>query len=263
MLVDTHTHVNFKPFHEDGVSVMEEVRKRGMQIIVPGSQIDTSRRAVAYAEQYPETVFACIGVHPIHIKKYPFDAPAYGQLAEHEAVVGIGEIGIDAFHLPKDAKQRRAMLAHQEEQFRAQVDFALARELPLMLHCRNAYDEELAILRTYDRTFRGQIHSFEGTIAQVDAYLALGFNVGFTGTITYPENTSIREVVEHVPLERVHIETDAPYLAPVPHRREKNFPWYVEHIARTIAEVKESTYEEVGRATAENARRVFNLPQPQ
>lgn len=290
-LIDIHTHINFNAFREDGHEVARRTLDRGVWMILVGSQIDTSRRALEYARQYEQGVYAAAGLHPIHLvetevdrdemnaaegvpgfttRKEEFDYDAYRDLARDPKVVAIGECGLDYYRL-RDTEEIKKK---QAETFRKQI--ALARDVkkPLMIHCRNAYEDLLAILRE-EKAYEvgGDIHFFAGDWEIAKQFLDFGFHLSFTGVITFPprrtEMSSARlseaganqydEVIKKTPLDRIMTETDAPYVAPVPYRGKRNEPLYVEEVARRIAAIKGISLEEAARATAENAIRLFKL----
>ena len=284
-LIDIHTHVNFNAFRDDGHEVARRTLEAGIWMIMVGSQIDTSRRAVEYARQYEQGVYAAVGLHPIHLvelevdreeigapqevparppdwsvgqgfktRKEEFDEAIYRDLARDSKVVAIGECGLDYYRLrdTEDIKKK------QTETFRKQI--ALAREVkkPLMIHCRNAYEDLLAILREEKADeIGGDIHFFAGDWEIAKQFLDFGFYLSFTGVITFANQYD--EVIQKTPLDRIMIETDAPYVAPVPYRGKRNEPLYVEEVARRIAAIKGLSLEEVARTTSENAMRLFNL----
>ena len=274
-LIDVHTHINFNAFREDGHEVVRRTLEAGVWMVLVGSQIDTSRRALEYARQYERGVYAAVGLHPIHLgemevdidqmnaadgvpgfttRKEEFDYQAYRDLALDPKVVAIGECGLDYYRL-RDTEEIKKK---QAETFRKQV--ALAREVkrPLMIHCRNAYEDLLAILREERANeIGGDIHFFAGDWEIAKQFLDLGFYLSFTGVITFANQYD--DTIKKVPLNRIMIETDAPYVAPVPHRGKRNEPLYVEEVARRIAVIKGIALEEAVHATSENALRLFRL----
>ena len=274
-LIDVHTHINFNAFREDGHEVVRRTLKAGVWMVLVGSQIDTSRRALEYARQYERGVYAAVGLHPIHLvemevdrdemnaadgvpgfttRKEEFDYRVYRDLTLDKKVVAIGECGLDYYRL-RDTEEIKKK---QAETFRKQV--ALAREVkkPLMIHCRNAYEDLLAILREERANeIGGDIHFFAGDWEIAKQFLDLGFYLSFTGVITFANQYD--DTIKKVPLNRIMIETDAPYVAPVPHRGKRNEPLYVEEVARRIAAIKGIALEEAVHATSENALRLFRL----
>lgn len=274
-LVDVHTHVNFNAFQEDGHEVVRRTLEHSVWMILVGSQIDTSRRASEYARQYDKGVYAAVGLHPIHLvetkvdreemnaaegvpgfttRKEEFDYDAYRALARDPKTVAIGECGLDYYRLrdTEEIKKRQA------ETFRKQIVLAREVKKPLMIHCRNAYEDLLAILREERASeIGGDIHFFAGDWEIAKQFLDLGFYLSFTGVITFADQYD--EVIQKASLDRIMTETDAPYVSPAPYRGKRNEPLYVEEVARRIAAIKSVSLEEAARATAENALRLFRL----
>lgn len=274
-LVDIHTHLNFNAFREDGHEVARRTLERDVWMILVGSQIDTSRRALEYARQYEQGVYAAVGLHPIHLvelkvdreemdasqdvpgfitRKEEFDYGMYRALAKDPKTVAIGECGLDYYRLHDTEEIKKK----QTETFRKQI--ALAREVkkPLMIHCRNAYEDLLAILREEKADeIGGDIHFFAGGWEIAKQFLDFGFHLSFTGVITFADQYD--EVIKKAPLDRIMTETDAPYVAPVPYRGKRNEPLYVEEVARRIAAIKGISLEKAAYATSENAMRLFKL----
>ncbi|MDP3244063.1 MAG: TatD family hydrolase [bacterium] len=305
MIIDAHAHVNFNAYKKDAPEVIRRALDNNTWLINAGSQITTSERAVEIANQYPQGVYACVGLHPIHLSDFSvdedehdvhfkprqekFDYDAYYKLAQNKKVVGIGEIGLDFFHLdsaPPD--QLENLKKQQKEIFIKQIDLAREVGLPLMLHCRgsrknpeDAYWEMLEILREEKSLsnspfakgrelilspFRkggqwgisGVIHCFTSTLEIAKAFIDLGFCVGFTGIVTYSNAKDVQKVATELPLEKIIIETDCPYLAPQPVRGQRNEPLYVKHVAEKIATLKKFPLAEVEKTTFENTLRVFS-----
>ncbi len=274
-LVDIHAHVNFNAFKDDGDAVIRRALDAGVWMLLVGSQIDTSRRALEYAETYEEGVYAVVGLHPIHLSEAEvdraeidagegvsgfktrverFNYDAYRTIAEHPKTVAIGECGLD-YYRGRDTDEAKKL---QAETFRQQV--ALAREVgkPLMIHCRNAYEDLLAILcEEKADEIGGDIHFFAGSWEVAKQFLELGFYLSFTGVITFARDYD--EVLKKAPLERIMTETVSPYVTPIPHRGKRNEPLYVEYVARQIAEIKGVPAEDVFTQTTQNARRIFKI----
>jgi len=210
--------------------------------------------AIRLADDYP-TVYAALGTHP-HDAKYVNQngLEELKALASHPKVVAIGETGLDYYYLhsPKEA---------QKEAFRAFIGIANELSVPLILHVRDAHKDALSILKKEGPPGKGGVaHCFSGSYEAAKELLDSGFYISFTGVITFPNANSLREVVQKVPVERMLIETDAPYLTPVPHRGKRNEPSYVKYVAEKVAEVKGLSLQDVGRITTLNAKRLFNLP---
>lgn len=265
-LIDAHTHLNFAAFDEDRDFVVRRTLAEGVWCVNVGTQAATARRAIEMAHQY-EGMFAAVGQHPIHVDKIlhdpdevdektaasHFDYEELKKIAADPKVVAIGECGLDYFH-SKDAAEHKK----QEEVFRQHV--ALARELkkPLMIHCRDAYDDLLKILKEQKaEEVGGDIHFFAGNWEIAQKFLDLGFHLSFTGVITFARDYD--EVVRRMPLERLMIETDAPYVAPAPYRGKRNEPLFVSEVAKKVAELRGLTYNEVAAATVANARKLFDI----
>jgi TatD DNase family protein len=258
MFVDSHAHIDGEEFEADRDEVVARARGAGVRAILNVGTGDPHggnfERAVAVAERY-EGVYASVGVHP-------HDARLYDEAAERlllefirgRRVVAVGEIGLD-YHYdnsPRDV---------QREVFARQLRLARAEGLPVIIHSRDADEETLEILRTeYEGTERGGVmHCFGGGPALAEGALALGFYISFAGNVTFKKADALREVARTVPLERLLVETDCPYLAPVPHRGRRNEPAYVVETARFLAELRGVRDEELGRTTSENFLRLFGV----
>lgn len=262
MLIDTHAHLNFRAYRKDRPEVIARCLKEGMKVINVGSQQQNSLAAVELARQYPGNLFAAVGFHPIHVVDTDFVAPDFEKLlAENEKyIVAIGEVGLDYYRLPEDKRLKEETISKQRETFRFFIGLARQHSLPLILHCRDAYADLLEELKGAELKSGGVVHCFLGNRSLARKFLDLGLHLGFTGIITFADNNELLEVVKEVPLDRILIETDAPYLAPGPFRRQRNEPPYVRYVAEKIAELKGISYDEVVRQTAENAVRLFRLP---
>ncbi|OGL89353.1 hypothetical protein A3H75_02170 [Candidatus Uhrbacteria bacterium RIFCSPLOWO2_02_FULL_51_9] len=276
---DTHCHLHFKAFDQDRDEVLVRCNERSMRMIAVGTQRDTSRAALELAQKNPGYIFASVGLHPVHLhprfvdeqegafvsREEDFDANYYRALARAPEVVAIGETGLDFYHMPDDVP-RDVVIKKQHDVFLAHI--ALAQEVgkPLIIHCREAYRELADVIeRQYGANIvRGTVHCFTGNEEEVERLIALGFYIGFTGVITFPPKASnpetqarLLEAVRRVPLERLLVETDAPYLAPAAYRGKKCEPWMVEEVVKKIAELKEIDASVVEAATAENAANLF------
>jgi TatD DNase family protein len=280
---DTHCHAQFSAYTDDADFVVQETLQANTWMILVGTQSTTSQNAITIAKRFSEGVFAAIGLHPNHLhvmhfdedelsvqtRSERFDTQYYDALARDPHVVAVGECGIDLYRLP-ESLDRDAVLETQKEQFRLQIAFADTHNLPLIIHCRDAHKEVLAILRdTIARggaKRRGVVHSFTGTWQEAEQYVALGFYIGFNGIITFPPrktapeaHEALLEAVRNVPLDRLLIETDAPYLSPVPKRGERNHPAHVRYVAERVAQLRGVTVEEIAARTTENARKLFSI----
>ena len=267
---DTHTHVNFEAFKDDREAAMQRAIDAGTWMINVGTQVDTSREAAELALQYPHGVFAAIGLHPVHTyqqmldeeeshfhsRAEVFDAAEYEKLLNPK-VVAVGEIGLDYFRLPEDAKS--TAIAGQKTEFIKQLQFAKQHNLPVIIHCREAYEDVLAILREYYAGAPGVIHSFTDTWETAKKFLDFGFYVALNGILTFDKTGKLAQVAQKTPLDRLLIETDAPYLTPPPFRGKRNEPSYVRYVADKIAECRNISGEEAATATFANAMALFQI----
>lgn len=277
--IDVHTHINFSAFKDDGDEVIKRTLEKGVWMILVGSQASTSKRAVEYAQKHPEGVYAIVGLHPIHtqemnidpdeeeasvgVKPFKtaaeiFDSEFYKNLiGSSKKIVGIGECGLDYAWLGKEQGAR----SKQQEAFEAQIEFALEFGLPVMVHCRNADDDLISILKKYKGRFgerlRGDIHFFSSDWEHAKEYLDLGLYLSFPGVVTFVHDRD--ETIKNMPLDRILVETDAPYVAPHPYRGKRNEPLYVEETAKRISEIRSISFEEVAEATTTNARKLFGI----
>ncbi len=256
MLIDTHTHLDDARFDADREAVLTRAREAGVGAFVTiGCDLATSRAAVALAEQYP-FVYAAIGVHP-HEVKHIGDGwyDELRRLAQHPKVVAYGEIGLD-YHYNHSAPQE------QRHRFREQIGLARELKLPLVIHTREAQVDTITILREERASEVGGVfHCFSGDAGLAKDALDIGFYLSFSGIITFQNATMLRDIAKTVPPDRLLIETDCPYLTPVPYRGRRNEPAYVTLVAKTLAAVRTSseTAEDIGRITTENACRLFRI----
>lgn len=258
--IDIHCHLDFKDYDPDKEGVFARIREQEVGAITIGCDLESSKRAVKIAEEN-ENVWACIGVHPADNHLEIWNEEEFEKLAQSKKVVAVGECGLDYFRLPKEEDKIKEEKERQIKIFRNQIDFALKHNLPLMLHCRNAYDEVLDILNEYKKEagekLRGNAHFFAGNVEQAQRFVAIGFTMSFTGVITFTHDYD--EVVKSLPIESIMSETDAPFVAPVPYRGKRNEPVYVIEVVRKLAELKGLTEQEMALKTIENAHRVFKL----
>ncbi|MBI2100486.1 MAG: TatD family hydrolase [Candidatus Vogelbacteria bacterium] len=246
-LIDAHAHLQFPQFGDDRAQVIERTRAAGIGVINVGTDLETSRQAVILAEQN-EKMWATVGIHPTDIDQ-EFDEVAFLTLARHKKVVAIGECGLDYFHLKGDKKRKK-----QIEIFERQIELAKTVNKPLMIHCRNAYSEVLSILSNFQYPI-SNLHFFAGDWPTARKFLDLGCTLSFTGVITFTNQYD--EVIEKMPLDRLLIETDCPFVAPAPYRGKRNEPSYVIEVARRVAELQSSSFEAIAATTLANTRRLF------
>lgn len=267
--IDIHSHVNFSAFDEDREAVIARARDNNVSFIGIGTDIHTSRQVVQMAEQY-ENAYAIVGLHPVYVNETrdkaglpgeDFNLEEYRSLAQHPRVVGIGECGLDFFHIEGDTGDFKA---RQQAAFEAQLSLALELGKPVMIHCRDAYTSTIKTLRAFQEKtggkLRGNFHFFAGTLQNAKDILELGFTMSFTGVITFAPQ--YRELVEFVPLDKMHAETDAPYVAPVPFRGKRNEPLYVIEVVKKIAEIKGLSIKEVTEQLAKNTEKLFGITLP-
>jgi len=254
-LVDTHAHLDSGQFDADRETVIQRALDQGIgHLVTVGCDLESSRASVAIAASHP-TIYAAVGIHP-HDAPQATDegiAELRRLIRTEKKIVAVGEIGLDFY-------RDRAPRDRQRDAFRRQIRLAHEIGLPIIVHDRDAHDEVLAILREEKANeVGGVLHCFSGDLAIAKACLDLGFHISFTGSISYPKNEAIREVVKAVSIDRMLVETDCPYLAPQPHRGRRNEPAFVRHTAETIAEVKGLTVEDVARITTLNAFTLFGI----
>jgi len=250
MLIDTHAHLDFNHFDKDREEVIKRALEGGVgKIINVGTNLESSRKSLSLAEEF-DNIYAAVSLHPIDVEKEEFNANVWLELAQQEKVVAIGETGLDFFHSSNKNKQK--------EIFQKLIEIAKKVKKPLIIHNREADDEILEIISKSELPEkRGVIHCFSRGYEIAEKFLNLGFLISFTGNITY--NKEPPSSVEKVPLEKIMIETDCPFMAPLPFRGKRNEPLYVKYVAEKIAEVKGVSFEKVAEITTQNAKRLFNV----
>lgn len=261
MLIDTHTHLDDTRYDADREETIARARDAGVgTLITIGCDLATSRAAVALADRHP-FVYATVGVHP-HEAQHVADTwyLELERLSRHARVVAYGEIGLDYHYNHSPPHLQRA-------RFREQIGLARELRLPLVIHTREAQADTVTILKEEGaRDVGGVFHCFSGDDWLAKQALDLGFSLSLSGVLTFRNAEPLREIVRWVPLDRLLVETDCPYLAPVPHRGKRNEPAYVRHVAETIATVRSAdqpiTVEEIGRLTSQNACRLFRIGGP-
>lgn len=247
-LFDSHCHLYFEQFDADREAVLARMQEKGMGAVVIGTDYETSKQALELAKQH-DFLWASVGLHPNEKEEW---IDRYEELAKDPKVVAIGECGLDYFRSEKSASQK--------ERFEAQIELALSVKKPLVVHCRNAHEDMVAVLRDYmgnHKELQVVIHFFTGSGELAQQYLDLGCYLSFPGPITYTDMYD--ESIRVCPLDKMLIETDAPFAAPVPFRGKRNEPSYVEHVAAKIAVVKGISVEELAKQTTTNAQKVFQL----
>ena len=253
LIFDTHAHYDDAQFDADREALLSAMPENGVGLILdPGCDLESSRAAIALAEQYPH-VYAAVGYHPENCAPYTdADLDILRRLAQHPKVVAIGEIGLDYYWEQNPPKE------FQQAVFRAQLALARELDLPVIVHDREAHADCLAIVKEFPGV-RGVFHCYSGSVEMARELWKLGWYTGFDGPVTYKNARKTVEVAAEVPLERLLLETDSPYMAPVPKRGTRNDSRNIAHIAAKIAEVRGMTADEVIRIAADNGKRLFGI----
>lgn len=254
MLFDTHVHLNADQFEEDVVEVINRAKENGIEwMTVVGFDRPTIKKAMKLAETY-EFIYASVGWHPVDaIDMTEEDLSWIEELASHPKVVAIGEMGLD-YYWDKSPKEV------QKEVFRKQIQLAKRVDLPIVIHNRDATQDVVDILREENASEVGGImHCYGGSVEIAKECIDMNFMISLGGPVTFKNAKKPKEVAAEIPLEHLLIETDAPFLAPHPHRGKRNEPAYVKLVAEQIAELKGITVEEVGNKTTENAKKIFKI----
>lgn len=256
MYIDSHCHINFPDFADKLPDLLGRMADNQVShALCISVELEKFPEIRALAETHAN-VFASVGVHPDHEDCTEPTVAQLIALADHPKVVAIGETGLDYFRLTGD-------LEWQRERFRTHIRAARAAHKPLVIHTRAAADDTLRLMREEQAGEAGGVmHCFTESLAVAEAAIALGFYISFSGIVTFKNAAALREVAASIPLERILIETDSPYLAPVPHRGKTNEPGFVKHVAEEIARVRGTTVEVIGAATTENFFRLFAAARP-
>ena len=284
---DVHTHVQFAAFQDDYKDVIARALDLGVWMVNVGTQINTSKRAIEIAKEYGEGIYASVGLHPIHTEASfhdteelgdgesakaftsrgeDFNYEEYKKLALDLKVVAIGECGLDYYRITN----HETGIMKQKKIFEEQIKLSAELKKPLMIHCREAFADLIEILQASRFTFHapGIVHFFSGTTEDAAKLLDMGFSFSFGGVVTYPSRLAeqrrgemgaknYEELVKYVPMDRILLETDAPYVAPVPYRGKRNEPAYVIEVAKRVSEIKSINIEEAAASTTANAERIF------
>ena len=285
MLVETHAHLDYPDFANDFDDVLRRATEAGVtRIITIGTSVESSRRAIDLAEKH-SNIFAVIGVHPAYAEESAEDViTPLRELAENPRVVAIGETGLDYHHLPsiEAAKEKKVQVfarvlqgeteeeieasiqdgaykSRQASLFQQQLDLALELGLNLVIHQRDAWDDTLEIMRPYSGKLRGVFHCFGGSLEQANEVVDLGHLVSFTGIVTFKNGASVREVAARIPLWKFMVETDCPYLAPVPFRGKRCEPAHTRIVAETIAAARGISLDDVAAMTTQTAQEFFRF----
>lgn len=261
-MIDTHVHLDMEEFAGEVSSVLSRAKEAGVfKMINVGLDVMSSRRSIDLARMHP-SIHAAVGIHPHSAND--LDIETFGQLftlaSSHKKVVAVGEIGLDYYYLKRSSQYSNCPTReHQLLAFEQMLDLALELKLPVIIHCREAEADLLAVLKTYSDSITGVVHCFSSNIEFAEEILRMGFAISFTGNITFKNAGDLRNVVKRIPLGSLMVETDAPLMAPEPYRGKRNEPAFVVEVARKIAEIKQISYEEVERNTTKKAEKLFGI----
>lgn len=252
--IDSHCHINFPDLSGNIDAVLAQMQRNDVtHALCVSVNLNDFPQVLALAERHGH-IYASVGVHPDYENEIEPSVAELVRLAQHEKIIAIGETGLDYFRLTGD-------LEWQRERFRNHIRAARECNKPLIIHTRSAAEDTIRIMREEQAQQAGGVmHCFTENWDVAQAAIELGFYISFSGIVTFKNATQIKEVAQRVPLERILIETDSPYLAPVPHRGKLNQPAYVKHVAEEIALLRRISVEQVGVATSENFKRLFNAP---
>ncbi len=268
-LIDTHCHLNFQAFDNQVPDIVRRAKRTNVgKIIIPGTDIESSKKAVKIAQTY-DNCWAAVGIHPHHAQdpNLVINNELRHQLEEllsQNRVVAIGEIGLDNYLYTKtkynDSNNSQETKLKQKELLKMQLDLAVIHNVPAILHCREAYDEMTQTISNNSRireNLHGVFHCFTGSTRNLQVIIAMGYYVGFDGNITYSRSYST--LVSCAPLDRILLETDSPYLTPHPFRGQRNEPKHLNIVAETIAKYRTTSSSEIAAATTKNAEKLFNI----
>ena len=254
MFIDTHAHLFYPNFEGDLDEVVARARQNDVDyILVPATDIKTAEQVIDLTEKY-EMVYGAVGIHPHDTKNWTSSLISkIEKLAKNKKIVAIGEIGLDYYYdfSPKEK---------QIEAFKAQIELALKLNLPVIIHNRDSDEDVMEIIRSYCGTgLKAQLHCFNGSIEDAMELVGMNFMISFTGNITFKKADNLRKILQHIPPENLLLETDSPFMTPVPHRGKRNEPSYVKYVAEQIAELHKLRLIDVARITSFNAFRTFGI----
>jgi TatD DNase family protein len=252
-MIDTHAHLYDAAFDADREAMLARMQDAGVaRVYLPNCDSGTIESMLSLADMHPEQCFPMMGLHPCYVKEnFEEELQLVESWLGRRSFAAVGEIGLDYYW-------DKTFVDQQKEAFRRQIEWARKYRLPIVIHSRESTRDCLEIVREQqDGTLRGVFHCFSGTLAEAEEITALNFLLGIGGVVTYKNAAELHEVVRTIPLETLVLETDAPYLSPVPHRGKRNESAYTVHVARKIAELRGETIEEVARLTTQNAERLF------
>ena len=252
--IDTHSHFYVQDFDWDREDAIAKSSQAGVShILLPNIDLASLPRVLETCASYPEVCFPLLGLHPCDVKEnYQTELQKIFDYFDRYHFIGIGEIGIDLYW-------SQAYLEEQKDAFRRQIAFAVEHHLPMVIHKRQSYYETVAVLNEFkNEKLSGIFHCYSGSVAHAEEVIDSGFLLGIGGTVTY-KSSKLDEVLPHIPLDKIVLETDAPYLTPIPHRGTRNNSQYIPLIAQKIADIKQITIEEVACETTKNAKKLFSL----
>ncbi|MGO4988463.1 MAG: TatD family hydrolase [Gallicola sp.] len=252
-LYDSHAHLDDDRFDQDREDIIKSLKSNGISLVInPGADMKSSRKAMELADRYPN-IFAGVGIHPQDASHYQEeDLEILRKWSEDPKVVAIGEIGLD-YYYGKDNKEEQIKL------FREQMKLASEMSLPVLIHMRDATEDTYNILKEYEGKVRGIMHCYSGSVEMAELFMNLGYYISLAGVVTFKNAKAAKDVAKKIPLERLLIETDSPYLTPEPNRGKRNEPKYVKHVADKICELRGISLVELSDATRRNTEELFGL----
>ena len=252
MLFDTHAHMNDSAFDQDRDALLQSLPEQGVALVMnPGCSLESSREAIAIAQQYP-FVYAAVGTHPDAADEVNEEVlEEYRRLCRHEKVKAIGEIGLDYYYetIPRQV---------QLQAFRMQMELARQTGLPVIIHQRDAHEDGMAVIREFPDV-KGVFHCYSGSAEMAKQLVNLGWYIGFTGVLTFKNARKAVETAQSIPLDRIVLETDCPYMSPEPFRGKRNHPGYLYRMAERLAELRGLSVEEIHAITTENGKRLYRI----
>ncbi len=252
MFIDVHAHLNDEKFENVESIVENALSEKVNKIITAGFDISSSRKNLEIASRFPN-VFATIGIHPEMVDELEKDyLEVLKEMSKNKKVVAIGEIGLD-YHFKDDNKEL------QKEIFVKQIELANFLDLPVVVHSRDAMGDTLELLKKHPPKKESLLHCYSGSIESAKEFIKLGFSFSFGGVVTFNNAKNVVKVVEELPIEKIMLETDCPYMAPVPFRGKRNEPMYIPYIARKITEIKNIEVEKIAETTTKNAEKMFKI----
>lgn len=250
MIIDTHCHLNTQIFDVDRLDVLLRAKNLGVdRIIVVGMDVYHNKKTIELINEH-DCLFGAIGIHPCDVEKNDFESII--ELLNHKKVVAIGETGIDLYWDKTNFDKQKAF-------FIKHIKISIKYNLPLIIHTRESFNETYEILKPYKGRVRGVFHAFSSTLADALKVIELGFYIGIGGVITFPKALELKSIVDSIDLSHILLETDAPYLTPVPFRGKRNEPGYTKYVCDMVASIKHLDIEEVAKVTSNNAKKLFGL----